>query len=376
MEKLEWVVSGAEKGVRLDRYLAEKVTGKSRTMIQREIRAGRVFADGVPVEHPSQELRGGEHVVWESEPEPILSPRPVAVSILYEDEALLVVDKPVGQVVHPGAGKHGPTLVEGLLVDRSLPLTEDPARPGIVHRLDKETSGLIVVAKTKSALDSLKAQFAERRVQKAYLALAQGVIDEDEGAIDAPIARDPAHPRRMAVRSEGRAAETEFRVLERREATTLLLVFPRTGRTHQVRVHLRYTGHPVLGDGLYGTGLAERLFLHAWRIEFTHPVSGARVRFEAPVPGLSRPIPTRRSTGRNRRSEVVEGRDVAQGDPRVQQVRADPQADEDEERAPYDHGGRRLPYEPRTLNDVGAQVEDQGSCRERGLGDEEEDQSQ
>ena len=284
MEKVELVVTGAENGLRLDRYMAEKIQGTSRMTLQREIHAGHVSVNGVPAAHPSREMRSGERVVWEYDPVPILAPRRAPLSIVYEDESLLVVDKAAGQVVHPGAGRHDPTLVEALLMDRSLPETEDPARPGIVHRLDKETSGLIVVAKTHPALESLKEQFAERRVQKAYLAVVAGVIDEDEGAIDAPIGRDPARPRRMTVRAEGRTAETEFRVLHRTEATTLVVVFPRTGRTHQVRVHLRYTGHPVLGDGLYGTGLQERLLLHAWRLEFTHPVSGVRVRFEAPVP--------------------------------------------------------------------------------------------
>ncbi len=284
MEKVELVVTEAEGGLRLDRYMAEKITGTSRTTLQREIHAGRVCVNGVPAEHPSREMRLGERVVWEYELEPILAPRRAPLSIVYEDGSLLLANKAAGQVVHPGAGTHDPTLVEALLMDRSLPATEDPARPGIVHRLDKETSGLIVVAKTQSALESLKEQFAERRVQKAYLAVVAGVIEEDEGVIDAPVGRDPAHPRRMTVRAEGRAAETEFRVLHRTETTTLVVVFPRTGRTHQVRVHLRYIGHPVLGDGLYGSGLQERLFLHAWRLEFTHPASGARVRFEAPVP--------------------------------------------------------------------------------------------
>ncbi len=189
MEKLEWVVSGAEKGVRLDRYLAEKVTGKSRTMIQQEIRAGRVFADGVPVEHPSQELRGGEHVVWESDqnrssPHDLLRcPSSTRTRLFWWWTSL--------------SGR-SPTLErearsdsrEGLLVDRSLPLTEDPARPGIVHRLDKETSGLIVVAKTKSARLS---EGAVRRTPRPEGVPRAGTrcIDEDEGAIDAPIARDP-----------------------------------------------------------------------------------------------------------------------------------------------------------------------------------------
>ena len=284
MEKIESEVTDGEARLRLDRYLSSGHAERSRAAIQREIRAGKVSVNGVTVRQPSRELRPGDRIVWESERESILSPRPTALDILHEDDALIVLNKPAGQVVHPGAGEHDTTLVEGLLVGRSLPITEDPARPGIVHRLDKETSGLIVVAKTHAALESLKAQFAERLVAKTYLAVASGIIDEDEGMIDAPIGRDPARPRLMAIRPQGRSAQTEFRVLDREEDWTLLLLLPHTGRTHQVRVHLRYIGHPILGDRLYGTSREGRLLLLAWRIEFSHPSSGTRVRFEAPVP--------------------------------------------------------------------------------------------
>jgi len=285
MERLQWVVGQAEKGMRLDRYVAAKAAGASRTAVQRAIRSGDVLVNAAPAARPSLELRGGEKVTWVRTQAPLLSPQRIPLNILYEDESLLVVDKPAGQVVHPGAGRHGTTLVEGLLADRALPASDDPARPGIVHRLDKETSGVLVVAKTTQALRALQAAFAERRVQKAYLAVVEGLLDEDEGAIDAPIGRDPSRPRRMAIRPDGRAADTEFRVLRRWAGKTLVLVSPRTGRTHQVRVHLRYIGHPVCGDSLYGRrGEETRLLLHAWRLELSHPVSGKRVRFEAPVP--------------------------------------------------------------------------------------------
>lgn len=283
MEKIELRVRSEEAGVRLDRYLAGKIQGISRGEIQRTIRAGGVAIDGVTTSQPSRRLRAGEQVLWEALLQPLLTPERIELPILHEDGQIVVVDKPVGLVVHPGTGKSGSTLVEGLLVDRSLPPGDDPVRPGIVHRLDKETSGLIVVAKTRFALDSLKDQFALRKVTKLYLAQVGGRITEEEGLIDAPIGRDPAHPSRMAIHAQGRPSQTEFHVLNRGEKTTLLLVRPRTGRTHQIRVHLRYIGHPVLGDPLYGRA-GKRLLLHAWRIEFTHPESGARVRFEAPVP--------------------------------------------------------------------------------------------
>lgn len=284
MERQELEVTPAEVGLRLDRYLAEKGVAESRSVVQREIRAGRVLIDGVVVKQPSRRLREGERVRWEREEKPLLAPRVIPLAILYEDDTLIVVDKPPGLVVHPGAGRQGTTLVEGLLLERSLPQGEDPVRPGIVHRLDKETSGLVVVAKTDLCLRSLKVQFAERGVTKVYLAQVEGPIEEDEGAIDAPIGRDPTRPRRMAVQPHGRPAQTEFRVLERDDERTLLLVCPLTGRTHQIRVHLRYIGHPVVGDSLYGKRMEGRLLLHAWRIELTHPASGRRVRFEAPIP--------------------------------------------------------------------------------------------
>lgn len=283
MERMKHTVTGEEVGLRLDRYLAGKIREISRSEIQRAIHAGYVMVDGVTATRSSRRLRAGEQVVWEAPFQPLLSPDRIDLTILYEDEHIVVVNKPVGLVVHPGAGKTGTTLVEGLLVDRPLPEGEDPSRPGIAHRLDKETSGVIVVAKTPSSLESLKTQFANRQVTKLYLTQVDGRIPEEEGLIDAPIGRDPTRPSRMAVHPQGRKAQTEFRVLDRTEETTLLLVSPRTGRTHQIRVHFHYIGHSIVGDPLFGQG-EKRLMLHAWRIEFTHPATEKRVRFEASVP--------------------------------------------------------------------------------------------
>jgi len=283
MERIELTVDDGDVGLRLDRFLAGKMPEMSRSEIQRAIRAGHVTIGGLTTRQSSRRLRQGERILSETAIQPLLAPARIDMAILYEDEQIVVVNKPVGLVVHPGAGQSGTTLVEGLLVDRDLPAGDDPARPGIVHRLDKTTSGVIVAAKTPCALESLKIQFAEQRVSKLYLAVVEGAIAEEEGLIDAPIRRDPTCPTRMAIHPQGRVALSEFRVLARNDATTLLLVSPRTGRTHQIRVHLHYIGHPIVGDSLYGRR-GKRLMLHAWRIGFTHPTEGKRIRFEAPVP--------------------------------------------------------------------------------------------
>ena len=269
---------------RLDRFLAQRIGEASRSELQRAIRAGHVTVNAATQPSPSARLFIGDEVVLHLPQAPLLTPAPLELAILHEDEAILIVDKPAGLVVHPGAGTTDPTLVEGLLVDRRLPEGDDPVRPGIVHRLDKDTSGLLVIAKTKPALAGLKEQFASREVVKVYLALVAGRISEAEGLIDAPVGRDPARPRRMTIRADGRAAQSEFSVLAREEASTLLAVRPLSGRTHQIRVHLNYIGHPVLGDRIYGGARADRLMLHAWRLAFTHPATGDPVRFQSPVP--------------------------------------------------------------------------------------------
>ncbi len=284
MEDIDRIVLPDEAGERLDRALVAHGGGLARSEIQRQIRAGRVMIDAEPALQPSRRLRAGERILWHLAPEAALIPRDLGIAILYEDSALVVVDKPVGLVVHPGAGTRDTTLVETLLVGRNLPASDDPARPGIVHRLDKQTSGVLVVAKTSEALTSLQRQFAERTVAKNYLALVDGVIAEDEGRIDAPIGRDPAVPRRMSILAAGRAAHTIFRVLSRERDRTYLLVRPLTGRTHQVRVHFRYIGHPVVGDDLYGGPVWRRLGLHAWRLTIRHPATGEAMTFEAAPP--------------------------------------------------------------------------------------------
>ena len=278
------IVGTDQRGSRLDRVLADMNPDVSRSEIQRDIRAGHVSVNGEVITQRSYRVREGEHLAWETTSKPPLNPRPLDLDILYEDDALVVVDKPTGVVVHPGAGTTAVTLVEALLVDRALPASDDPTRPGIVHRLDKETSGLILVAKTADALVGLQAQFAARTTSKSYLAVVSGLVAEEEGWIDAPVGRDPRLPSRMAVQPGGREAQTGFAVLRRMEDSTLLVVRPRTGRTHQIRVHARYINHPVVGDPVYGRESADRLYLHAWRLQIEHPVTGERTTFEAPIP--------------------------------------------------------------------------------------------
>jgi 23S rRNA pseudouridine1911/1915/1917 synthase len=284
MKRIVLIVDAEQAGRRLDQFLTAVRPELSRGEVQRDIRAGTVSISGKAVCQPSRRLHENDEVVWDLVDKEVLTPHPMTLDILHEDDHLVVVDKPPGLVVHPGAGTDAPTLVEGLLSDRTLPPSDDPARPGVVHRLDKETSGVIVVAKTPAALAHLQRQFAERAVAKSYIAVVSGIIREEEGTIDAPIGRDPTYPRRMSIHSQGRAARTDFRVLRRFEDSTLLHAQPRTGRTHQLRVHFRYTGHPVLGDTVYGNVPARRLLLHAWRITLRHPATDEVLRFEAPVP--------------------------------------------------------------------------------------------
>jgi 23S rRNA pseudouridine1911/1915/1917 synthase len=271
-------------GRRIDQVLADAFPELSRTEIQQQIRSGRVLVSGESMSRPSYRVRGGDCIQWDIPDKPILTPYPIPLSILYEDSDLVVIDKPSGLVVHPGAGTSETTLVEGLLVDRALPVSDDPARPGIVHRLDKETSGVIIVAKTLATLESLKRQFSDRSTKKHYIAVVNGAFREAEGLIDAPIGRNPAMPQRMSIQGGGRPAQTEFKVLSELGDSSLLWIRPRTGRTHQIRVHLRYIGHSVLGDDKYGGKAADRLMLHAWRLVIRHPVRHETMEFRAPIP--------------------------------------------------------------------------------------------
>ncbi|HEY5768893.1 MAG TPA: RluA family pseudouridine synthase [Terrimicrobium sp.] len=283
-------VSPTAAGVRLDRCLAGCLPEISRTRIQAIIRSGGVLLNGAPAK-ASEIVRAGDEVLWcESPPVRCESAeaQEMPLEILFEDHFFAVLSKPAGMVVHPGPGHKSGTLVSGLLHHfGSLSQIGGVERPGIVHRLDKETSGCLVVAKTDAAHRSLAAQFAGREVAKVYLALVAGTPKWRSGVVDAPIWRHPANRKKMAVcvTGRGRAAVTEYRVLGSTGSVTLMECRPRTGRTHQIRVHLKHLGCPVLGDPLYGRRANfSRHMLHAWKLEFRHPDDGRMLAFEAAAP--------------------------------------------------------------------------------------------
>jgi 23S rRNA pseudouridine1911/1915/1917 synthase len=281
---------------RIDRFVAD-ATGLSRSHVQTLISDGRLTVDGVPVRATALVSAGSE--VRLDVPQPLaldLAPAPdIPLRIVYEDDDLLIVDKPAGLVVHPSAGHHdGDTLVNALLAragGAEYGGIAGVARPGIVHRLDRDTSGLLMVAKHDAAQRSLMAQLKARRVRKTYLALVAGNVAAAVGRIEAPIGRDPKHRTRMAVVPDGRPSTTGYRVRERFDGWTLLELDLVTGRTHQIRVHLDGIGHPIAGDPVYGTGTSRRgpaglgrLFLHAWRLELAAPGDGHLIRATAPLP--------------------------------------------------------------------------------------------
>jgi 23S rRNA pseudouridine1911/1915/1917 synthase len=280
-----------DPGKRLDHFLQEKLRDYSRSRIQSWIKDGLVQVNGAPAK-ASLVLHGGEAIEVSPAGLPPLkaTPEDLPVEILYEDPALIAVNKPAGLAVHAGAGLHDGTLVNRL-VHRFGRLSQlgGEMRPGIVHRLDKDTSGVILVARTDAAHRALAAQFASRTVEKIYLALVHGKVRADSGRITKPIARDPVRRTRMTARLEsGREALTDYRVRQRFDKHTFLEVKIGTGRTHQIRVHLASIGHPVAGDRIYGAGsyttVAPRLFLHASKIGFVSPATGEPVTVEAPLP--------------------------------------------------------------------------------------------
>jgi len=288
------------RGQRLDRIVALSVEGLSRSAARRLLDAGRVRVEGRAREADFHPPTGA--LIEGDVPEPAsspLSPEPFEVEVLLEDEHLLVLNKPAGLTVHPGAGRRQGTLVHQLLGSgRALSSVGGPERPGIVHRLDRDTSGCLVVARTDVAHHALSAQFRTRRIDKEYRALVWGVPRRPRGRLESPIGRHPIHRRLMSTRSRaGRPALTEYRLLSSASGVAWLGIDLRTGRTHQIRVHLAALGHPVVGDVLYGqppprvaaevrAALAscQRLMLHARRLAFEHPASGERVEVLAPLP--------------------------------------------------------------------------------------------
>ena len=276
-----------EAGKRLDHFLQEQMPQFSRSRLQSWIKEGRVLVDDAETKS-SHMLHGGERVeISPADPAPLqAAPEDLPLEILYEDASVIAINKPAGLVVHAGAGARSGTLVNRLVHHFSaLSQLGGDLRPGIVHRLDKGTSGVLLVARNDAAHRALAAQFAGRTVEKTYLALVHGQVRHEQGRATAPIARDPVRRIRMTAKlGTGRSALTEYRVLQRFEKFTYLEVRIGTGRTHQIRVHLASLGHPVAGDRVYGAPEAERMFLHAWQIAFVSPANSQLVTVEAPSP--------------------------------------------------------------------------------------------
>jgi len=291
---LHFAAQSNDTGKRLDQMVHDRLPEFSRSRIQDWIRQGRIEVDGQP-RRPSYVIRGRESIrVTPAEPPPLrASPEAIPLRILYEDDDVVAIDKPAGMVVHAGAGVHSGTLVNALLHRfDALSGVAGELRPGIVHRLDRFTSGVLLVARNDAAHRRLALQFSSRKVEKVYLALVHGVMRSDHGRIERPIARDPVRRTRMTARlASGRPAWSEWRVLQRFAAFTFVEVRIGTGRTHQIRVHLSSIGHPVVGDTLYGAPAhiegrpaLGRYFLHAHRIRFQQPSNGEEIVIESPLP--------------------------------------------------------------------------------------------
>ena len=296
---LTFTIEADQAGTRLDSYLASQVEGWSRARLQRLIENEDVLVNG-KVAKPSYKLREADEIEVElvAPPVDVFAPENIPIDIVYEDETLVVVNKPAGLVVHPGGGTPSGTLANALVYHfQKLPGTS--VRPGIVHRLDRDTSGLLVVAKTEAALENLSDQFRDRSVYKSYVALVHGRVQSNSGKIDQPLARDRSNRTRMAVVRGGRNALTLYRIRRAFDRFTLLDVELKTGRTHQIRVHLAWIKHPVVGDETYGGGRdntiqdprlrarirsLKRHFLHAEKLGFRHPQTGEFVKFESPLP--------------------------------------------------------------------------------------------
>lgn len=298
---LTFQVADEDAGTRMDAYLAARIEGWSRARLQRLIEDGDALVGGRTAKS-SYKLRAGDHVEVEliAPPSAQFTPEDIPLEIVHEDDELVVVNKPAGLVVHPAAGIRGGTLANALAYHfQQLSKRSGAARPGIVHRLDRDTSGLMVIAKQETAHENLQDQFRARTVFKSYIALVHGRVKEDKASIDQPLARDPRNRTRMAVVRAGRAALSIYRVRHRFDRFTLLDVEIKTGRTHQIRVHLAWIKHPVVGDETYGGGRDKtvpdtrlraringlgRQFLHAERLGFHHPRTAEWMSFTAPPP--------------------------------------------------------------------------------------------
>ena len=276
-----------EPGVRLDKYVGEKCQELSRTQAQKLVKNGHVKVND-RVAKAGLKLNIGDRLTITMPPPPgPLSPEAIPLNILYEDDDVLVVDKPAGLTVHPAPGHPSNTLVNAILFHfPHLADMGDSLRPGVVHRLDRDTSGVMLVAKNSAAQENLIEQFKARSVVKAYLVLVRGHLTPEDGIIEAPIGRDPRNRKRMAVVAEGREARTQYHVIKYTGDYTLLEVRPETGRTHQIRVHLLAIGYPVVGDRVYGlkSPYLSRQFMHACQLGFRLPSTGEYVEFESELP--------------------------------------------------------------------------------------------
>ena len=286
---------------RLDKFISEMEEDLSRTTIQRLIEEEKVLVNEQKVKTSYKPISGDKiRISVEQRPKLELKAQKIPVQIMYEDKDIVVVNKPKGMVVHPANGNYDGTLVNALLgmyedkSDWSFSEDEENFRPGIVHRLDKDTSGLLIVAKNDVALMKMSKEIQERKVTKKYIALVKGNVPDDEATIDLPIARSTKDRKKMAVDEKGKNAVTYFKVLKRYDRYTLLELKIATGRTHQIRVHMSYIGHPVVGDEVYSNGKNEfevkGQMLHAWKLEFIHPITGEKINLEAPVPDYFKEI--------------------------------------------------------------------------------------
>lgn len=286
-----YIVATEQQGTRLDKFLNAQRADLSRSFLQTLIADGNIRVNDAP-RKANYFVKAGDSITFEIPPpaSSVAKPEALPLEILYEDATILVVNKAAGLVVHPAAGHATGTLVNAVLAHAPEIVTGNQERPGIVHRLDRDTSGVILVAKSDIALHELQRQFASREIHKTYLALVNGIVKTPQGKIDAPLARDARDRKKFVVSnsSHAKGAVTDFTVLAHSEKYTLLRVEPETGRTHQIRVHLAFLKHPVVADAVYGkkkNDLAlERQFLHAWQITLTHPLTNRSMTFTAPLP--------------------------------------------------------------------------------------------
>lgn len=310
-------VDAKDAGTRLDRWLSQTCADLSRSRIQQLIKSGHVLLNGraSKAHHPLAE----SDVITLEPPPPVevaAQPEDIPLDVVYEDDAVLVLNKPAGIVVHPSAGHEGGTLVNALLHHcKDLAGIGGELRPGIVHRLDKDTSGVMIVAKTEHAMQSLSRQFKERQVKKGYTALVRGHIVPENGDIETLIGRNPHNRKKMSARVDaGRTARTRYATVETYRDASLLDVTIETGRTHQIRVHMAHLGHPILGDREYGRARTlpgdvhvDRQMLHAGRITFEHPTHGATLEFTAPLPGDMRLLIQRLRSNKETQDGTREG---------------------------------------------------------------------